>query len=171
MFTQFFYKKYCLPSELSDANKATRVAIPGILVRRSSKSDSFDSIFTGDVKWNRCDKKIRKRQWFDSSEAPKPTPKLCIHRNKVMLCVWWNSKGLVYFELLDSVPTVTAKSYQGELNRMDQTLSIKVWIWRRQNSSATTLRPHFPKITLKQILRIRLESSVATAKQPRFCSI
>ena len=110
--TTFFNKKTGLPHELSDANKSTRVAISGIFVRRSSKSGSFGSVVTYVVKWIRYDKTTQKRRWSDPGEAPKPTPKLGKHRNKVMLCVWWNSKGLMYFELLDSGPTVTAKLYQ-----------------------------------------------------------
>ena len=112
MFTVFFYKKKGLPCELLDANRSKRVAISGILLRRSSKSGFFDSIFAGGVEWIRFDKIKRKRQWSDPGEAPKSTPKLGIHRNKVMLCVWWKSKDLVYFELLNSGSTVTANFYQ-----------------------------------------------------------
>ncbi|CAJ0931347.1 unnamed protein product, partial [Mesorhabditis belari] len=70
---------------------------------------------------------------------------------KVMLCVWWNSKGLVYFEVLDSGQTVTANLYQGQLDRVDQAL-------RRQGvDTASTkflhdnARPHVAKITQQKI--------------------
>ena len=112
MFTVFFYKKKDLPRELSDANKSIRVAIAGILIRRSSESGFFGSIVSYVVEWNSRDKTTRKRQWLDSGEASKPTSKQEIHRYKVMLCIWWNSKDLVYFELLDSGSTVTPKLYQ-----------------------------------------------------------
>ena len=83
MFTVFFYKKEGSPRDLFEANKSTRVATAGILVRRSSKSGSFDSIFTYAVEWISYDKTTRKRKWLDPDEAPKPTPKPEIHRNKV----------------------------------------------------------------------------------------
>ncbi|CAJ0962504.1 unnamed protein product, partial [Mesorhabditis belari] len=68
-----------------------------------------------------------------------------------MLCVWWKSKGLVYFEVLDSGQTVTANLYQGQLDRVDQAL-------RRQGvDTASTkflhdnARPHVAKITQQKI--------------------
>ncbi|KAK6761996.1 hypothetical protein RB195_022913 [Necator americanus] len=68
-----------------------------------------------------------------------------------MLCVWWNSKGLVYFEVLDSGQTVTADIYKDQLNRVDQAL-------RRQGVETTptkflhdNARPHVAKITLEKI--------------------
>ena len=68
-----------------------------------------------------------------------------------MLCVWWNSKGLVYLEVLDSGQTVTADIYKDQLNRVDQAL-------RRQDVETTSTkflhdnaRPHVAKITLEKI--------------------
>ncbi|CAJ0946665.1 unnamed protein product, partial [Mesorhabditis belari] len=68
-----------------------------------------------------------------------------------MLCVWWNSKGLVYFEVLDSGQTVTANLYQGQLDRVDQGL-------RRQGVDTVSTkflhdnaRPHVAKITQQKI--------------------
>ena len=82
MSTVFFYKNEGLPHEISEANKSTRVAIAGILVRRSSKSGFFDLIFFVGVKWIRYDKTKRKQQLLDPGEVPKPTPKPDIHRKK-----------------------------------------------------------------------------------------
>ena len=84
MFTLFFYKKERLPSELSNANKSTPVAIAGCLVRRYSKSGFFDSIFISDGEQICHDKTTQKRQWLDPGKTPKPTPKPDIHRNKEM---------------------------------------------------------------------------------------
>ncbi|CAJ0924654.1 unnamed protein product, partial [Mesorhabditis belari] len=86
-----------------------------------------------------------------TEKAPKPTPKPDIHGKKVMLCVWWNSKGLVYFEVLDSGQTVTANLYQGQLDRVDQAL-------RRQGVDMVSTkflhdnaRPHVAKIIQQKI--------------------
>jgi len=68
-----------------------------------------------------------------------------------MLCVWWNSKGLVYFEVLDSGQTVTADLYQGQLDRVEQALR------RRGVDTVSTkflhdnARPHVAKITSQKI--------------------
>lgn len=140
-----------MPHQLSNANKATRVTMAGILTRRAKTGGFFDSIVTSDEKWICYDNTTRKRQWLDPGEAPKPTPKPDIHGKKVMLCVWWNSKGLVYFEVLDPGQTVTADLYQHQLDRVDQAL-------RRQGvDTASTkflhdnARPHVAKITARKI--------------------
>ena len=94
----------------------------GILLRRSKNSGFFDSVVTSDEKWICFDNLTREKQWLDTGDTPKPTPKPDIHGKKVMLCVWWNSKGLVYLEVLDSGQTVTADIYKDQLNRVDQAL-------------------------------------------------
>ncbi|CAJ0938297.1 unnamed protein product, partial [Mesorhabditis belari] len=70
-----------------------------------------------------------------------------MHGKKVMLCIWWNSKGLVYFEVLDLGQRVTGDLYKAQLSRVDQAL-------RRQGNNAVTTkflhdntRPHTAKST------------------------
>lgn len=111
-----------MPHQLSDDNKATQVTMAGILLRNAKNSGFFNSIVTSDEKWIRYDNATRKRQWLDAGEPLKPTPKSDLHGKKVMFCVWWNSKGLMYFEVLDLGQTVTADLYQDQLDRVDQAL-------------------------------------------------
>ena len=37
-----------------------------------------------------------------------------------MLCVWWDIKGIVYYELLDPRQTVYASLYSEQLMRLDE---------------------------------------------------
>jgi len=37
-----------------------------------------------------------------------------IHGSKVLLCIWWDMKGIMYYELLNQ--TVTAERYQQQFN-------------------------------------------------------
>ncbi|CAO4381978.1 unnamed protein product [Caenorhabditis nigoni] len=139
------------PHELTDANKSTRVATAGILLSRAKRSGFLDSIVTGDEKWIRYDNTTKKREWLSVGEHPKPTPKPDLHGKKVMLCVWWNSEGVVYFEILDSCQTVTADLYRHQLDHVDEAL-------RRKGVDTTTTkllhdnaRPHVAKITSQKI--------------------
>ena len=50
------------------------------------------------------------------------TPKPEIHRKKVMLCVWCNMKGIIYYELLEPKQTVTANLYSQQLIRLSEAL-------------------------------------------------
>ena len=40
------------------------------------------------------------------------TPKPSIHQQKVLLCVWWTTAGIVHYELLPSGQTITAEYTQ-----------------------------------------------------------
>jgi histone-lysine N-methyltransferase SETMAR len=51
-------------------------------------------LVTCEEKWIFYDDVIRKRQWSRPGEAPKPTPKKNLHSKKLMICVWWDMKGI-----------------------------------------------------------------------------
>ena len=68
-----------------------------------------------------------------------------------MFCVWWNTKGLVHFELLDTGQKITTQLYSREINRVCQALRHK-----RVDTSKTAFlqisaRPHIAKITQHKI--------------------
>ncbi|PIC48334.1 hypothetical protein B9Z55_007346 [Caenorhabditis nigoni] len=146
-----------VPHELSEANKKKRVEVANDLLRRSKNRGFFHSILTSDEKWIQYDCSERKHQWLSPGETPKPTPKPDIHGKKVMICVWWNTRGLVYFELLDHGQTVTAQRDKGQLDRVD--LALK----QQGVDTSTTLlihdnaRPHTAKITQKKTLELGWE--------------
>ena len=111
-----------VPHQLTEANMATRMLDAGILLSKSKNSVFFDSIITSDEKWIHYNNQRRKRQWLSVGEQPKTTPKPEIHGKKAMLCVWWNSKGFVYMEVLEPGQIVTADLYAQQLSRVDQAL-------------------------------------------------
>jgi len=59
---------------------------------------------TGDEKWIFYDNPKKKKyyakpgQSLPSTSTSKSRPN--IHGSKIMLCIWWNQKDLVYYELL-----------------------------------------------------------------------
>jgi len=55
---------------------------------------------TGDEKWIIYNNVERKRSWGKRNAPPLATPKPGLHSKKVMLCVWWDWKGILYYELL-----------------------------------------------------------------------
>ena len=77
-------------------------------------------IVTGDEKWIYFDNPVNKKQWLNPGEAPICVPKPNIHGKKVMLCVWWDMKGILYYELLEPCQTVNAKLYGEQLMRLNQ---------------------------------------------------
>ena len=60
----------------------------------------LSSILTGDEK--RClYANVRKRkEWLNLKKKATPRMRTCAHPQKIMLCIWWNSEGVLYYELL-----------------------------------------------------------------------
>ena len=53
-----------------------------------------------DEKWIRCNNVKEKRLWAEQNEPPPTTPKTNLPPKKVMLCIWLDWKGVLYYELL-----------------------------------------------------------------------
>jgi len=56
-------------------------------------------IVTGDEKWIFFENPKRKKSWVDPG-APSTLTARPNRFGRTMLCVWWDQKGVVYYELL-----------------------------------------------------------------------
>jgi len=50
------------------------------------------------------------------------TPKPKIHAKKILLCIWWDWKGVLYYELLQSGEAITTDRYQQQLTNLSDVL-------------------------------------------------
>ena len=41
-----------------------------------------------------------------------------------MLCIWWNSKGVLFYEILKPGETVTANLYKGQLQKLNEKIQV-----------------------------------------------
>ena len=57
--------------------------------------------------------------------ASTSTARLNIHGAKVMLCVWWDQLGVVYYELLKPSGTITGDRYRTQLMSLSRALKEK----------------------------------------------
>ena len=48
-----------------------------------------------------------------------------IHQKKIMLSVWWNWKGVVYFELLSRNQTINTNVYCQQLDKLNTVVNEK----------------------------------------------
>jgi len=80
----------------------------------SQKEAIFISIVTGDENWIYYDNFKRKKSWIGLGQSSTSTSKR--NGNKVLLCIWWDIKCVVYYELLKANLTVAAERYQQQLN-------------------------------------------------------
>jgi len=45
-----------------------------------------------------------------------------LHPKKVMLCIWWDWKGVVYYELLPLNQTINSTKYYSQLDKLKQAI-------------------------------------------------
>jgi len=111
-----------VPHRLSEQNLAQRVTIASSLLSRNTREPFLDRIVTGDEKWVLYVNVKRRKQWLSRGQTPLPTAKLGLHPKKIMLCIWWDVRGVVHWELLDPNQTVTAEVYCTQLDRLNENL-------------------------------------------------
>ena len=79
-------------------------------------------IVTGDEKWIYFENSKRKNSWVDPGAPSTSTARPNRFGRKTMLCVWWDQKGVVYYELLKPNETVNTKRYQQQLFDLNRSL-------------------------------------------------
>lgn len=114
-----------VPHELTEANLATRISICDSLRKRQENDPFLKRMVTRDEKWIVYDNVVCKRSWKHSSEPPQATSKAGLHPKKIMLSVWWDYKGVIYYELLPSGKTIDSTVYCSQLTKLDQAIRTK----------------------------------------------
>ncbi|GFT66191.1 mariner transposase [Trichonephila clavipes] len=77
-----------------------RISICKALTKRNEIDPFLKRMVTGDEKWVTYDNLVRKRSWSKRSEAAQTVAKLGLTSRKVLLCIRWDWKGIIYYELL-----------------------------------------------------------------------
>ena len=107
-----------VPHKLSEKNCLDRYSICDMLLKRNESMPFLKTLVTGDEKWIFYDNVMRKRSWCLCNESPKQQPKKDIHVKKVMLCVWWDFKGIIYYEILPQNQTINSDVYCRQLSNL-----------------------------------------------------
>lgn len=71
-----------------------------VLLERYKKKSFLHRIVTGEEKLIHCNLK-HKKTYVIPVQPAKSTAKLNIHDAKVMLPIWWDQNGVLYYELLN----------------------------------------------------------------------
>ncbi|UYV75337.1 hypothetical protein LAZ67_12003580 [Cordylochernes scorpioides] len=79
-------------------------------------------IVTGDEKWVHYDYPKRRATYGYPGRASSSTAKPNIHGGKIMLCIWWDQLGVVYYELLQPNERITGEVYRRQLMRLNKRL-------------------------------------------------
>jgi histone-lysine N-methyltransferase SETMAR len=95
------------------------------LYKRNEKDPFFKGIVTGDKNWIVYNNVERKRSWGRQGERPLSTPKAELHQKSVMLCIWWDWKGILYYDLLPRNQTINSNVYCSQLDRLKAAIDQK----------------------------------------------
>jgi histone-lysine N-methyltransferase SETMAR len=143
-----------VPHELTPENKALRTQICNSLIIRNKKDPFLKWIVTGDEKWVLYENPRRQNQWLSPGQTPVPVAKPGLHPKKALLCVWWDYRGIIHFELLEMGQTITADIYCQQLDRLRDALAEKRPALLNRNKlilHQDNARPHTAKLTQQKI--------------------
>ena len=101
-----------------------------------------------------------KRSWGKGNEPPRTTPKAGLHPEKVMLCIWWDWKGVLCYDLFLQNHTINSSNYCSQLNQLKAALNEKcpalvnrrLIIFHQDNT-----RPHVSFMTRQKLLQLGWE--------------
>lgn len=114
-----------VPYELKPRDVERRFFTCEQLLQRQERKGFLHRIVTGDEKWIHYDNPKRRATWGYPGHASSSTAKANIHGEKIMLCIWWDQLGVVYYELLKPNETVTGKLYRRQMMRLSRELKKK----------------------------------------------
>ncbi|UYV61273.1 hypothetical protein LAZ67_1004196 [Cordylochernes scorpioides] len=103
-----------------------------------------------DEKWIHYDNPKRRKSSVKPGHASTSTAKPNIHGKKLMLCIWWDQLGVIYYELLQPNETITGERYQQQLMRLSRALKIKRPLYAKRHDKVIyqhdNARPHVAKV-------------------------
>jgi len=114
-----------IPRDLTEKNLMDRISICDSLY--ATRRPFLKQVVTGDKKWIIYNNVERKKSWGKRNEPPlaTPSPKAGLHPKKVMLCVWWDWKGILYYELLPNNETINSEKYCSQLDELKTAIEQK----------------------------------------------
>ncbi|GFU75322.1 histone-lysine N-methyltransferase SETMAR [Trichonephila clavipes] len=100
-FTQSCIKKtldVCLQHQLTPKHMFNRISFCEALVKPNETNPFLKRMVNGDKKCVTYDNTGQKRSWSHLVEAAQTVVNPGLMARKVTLCIWWNWKGIIYYE-------------------------------------------------------------------------
>ena len=124
---------------------------------------------TRDEKWILYNNVEQKRLWGKRNEPPPTTSKAGLHPKKVRLCIWWDWKGVLYYELLPENQMINSNKYCSRLDQLKAALDEKrpelanrIRIIFHQDNT----RPHVSLMTRQKLLQLGWEVLIHPPNSP-----
>jgi histone-lysine N-methyltransferase SETMAR len=113
-------KTRLVPYELTEAQKQKRVDVCTELRERQNQIPFVQDVITMDETWLPFNNPDVHNVWLRPNERAPATPRPDFRQRKIMLSVFWNSTGVIYWELVDR--TVNSEVYCAQLDRVSEAL-------------------------------------------------
>lgn len=140
---------YWVPYVLKTRDIERRLFACEQLLQRQKRKGFLHRIVTGDEKWVSFDNPNRGKSWGYPGHASTSTARPNVHGGKVMLCIWWDQLGVLYYELLKPNETVTGDRYRKQLMCLSRALIAKRPQYKERHDKVILLhdnaRPHVAK--------------------------
>ena len=114
-----------VPRKLGERHILDHISAFDSLLKDNENILFLIQIVTGDEKWILYNNMEWKRSWGKRNEPPLTTPKASLHPKKVMLCMWWDWKGVLYQDLLPENQRINSNKYCCQLDQLKAALDEK----------------------------------------------
>lgn len=140
-----------VPHELDDRQMERRKNLCEILLARYKRKSFLHRIVTGDEKWIYFENPKRKISCVDPGQPATSSARPNRFGRKTMLCVWWDQKGVIYYELLRPGETVNTARYQQQLIDLNRALQRKRPEYQKRQHKVIFLHDNAPSHTARPV--------------------
>ncbi|CAK9796075.1 Histone-lysine N-methyltransferase SETMAR [Anthophora plagiata] len=109
---------------LTETGLMSRVSTCDLLLQRHERDSLLKRLVTGDKTWILYQNVHRKRTW-SKDNRPSTVAKPRLHPKKVLLSIWWDWEGVVYYELLPQGETINSVKYCNQLDQLKAAIAEK----------------------------------------------
>lgn len=133
-----------VPHEMTENQEVHRKVTCEMLLARYARKSFLHRIVTGDEKWIFFENPKRATGRVNPGGAVPSTSRQDRFGKKTMLCLFWDQKGLVYFELLQPGETVDQTRYQQQLRDLTAALLERRPEWHQRHEGKILLHDNAP---------------------------
>ncbi|GBM67456.1 Mariner Mos1 transposase [Araneus ventricosus] len=101
-----------MPCQLKPRDNERRLFTCEQLLQRQKREGFLNSIVTDDEKWIHYDTPKSRKSCGKSGHVSTSSAKSNIHSFKLLLIIWWDQLGAVYYEQLKPKETITGDRYR-----------------------------------------------------------
>ena len=111
--------------QLTESNFLNRISTCDLLIQRNKREPFLKKLITGDESWILYDNTGRKRSWSSRVKCPPTVARPGLHPKKVLLSIWWDWKGILYYQVLAKGQTINSEKYCTQFEKLKEAIITK----------------------------------------------